>query len=250
MRVLIVNDDGIDAVGIRVLAEVVKAAGHEVVMIAPESERSAYSHSVTIFRDMRYEKRAGAIEAYAISGTPADCVKFGVLYLLKEKRPDLVLSGINMGPNLGFDVMYSGTVAAASEAAFLNLPAVAVSLGDWTSERVLYEAAAGFVVRNLTALYGAALSARGEALLSINYPTAAFKGVKWTKAGVNLYDDYFDEQENGAVQLKGRPILHADDAGDCDVGHMREGYATVTPLTLDRNHYAWLNRFRGEVRLT
>ena len=155
MKILLVNDDGIDAVGLKTLAETLSGE-HELYIVAPEAERSAFSHSVTIFRDIRYIKTAHeTIESYSISGTPADCVKFTIIHLFKDAKPDLVLSGINSGPNLGSDIMYSGTVAAASEAVFLGIPAVAVSLGGFmavdTCVRAHYKArehyleAAGFI---------------------------------------------------------------------------------------------------------
>lgn len=250
MRILVVNDDGIDAAGLHALAEKF-APGNEIYMVAPESERSGFSHSVTIFRDIRYYKTAHGIESYALSGTPADCVKFGVLHLFRDKRPDVVLSGINSGPNLGSDIMYSGTVAAASEAVFLNVPAIAVSLGDWTTEKKSYEAAAEFMKRNFAALYGVAEKHAGEILLSVNYPCGVpYKGAVFTKAGVNWYDDYFDETENtGIVQLKGKPVPHNSDEGDCDVSRIKNGYATVTPVRLDRNHYEILESCKDKVKL-
>jgi len=261
MKILLVNDDGIDAVGIQTLAKTL-AGGHELTVVAPETERSAFSHSVTIFRDLSYKKTAhGTINSYALSGTPADCVKFAVIHLLKNKKPDLVLSGINSGPNLGSDIMYSGTVAAASEAAFLGIPAIAVSLGGFLSvgaetrehfkAQEYYAAAAEFVKRNLDALYAVARRYTGEMLLNINYPVKTpCKGALFTKAGLNWYDDYFDENfESGVVQLKGKPIPHAMDEADCDVAAVKNGYAAITPLRLDRNHYEALRELSGKVEL-
>ena len=257
MRILIVNDDGIDAVGIRVLAEAF-AKEHEVCVVAPETERSGFSHSVTIFKQMRYAKaEGGGYEAYSISGTPADCVKLAVLYLYPNARPDLVLSGINSGPNLGSDIMYSGTVAAASEAAFLSIPAVAVSLGGFLKEREhfkereYYTAAAEFVRRNLNALYAAARERKGEMLLSVNYPVGLpYRGATLTPYGLNWYDDYYDETgEAGTEQLKGMPVHRATDEADCDVKSIKAGYASVTPLKLDRNHYEALKELRSKLKL-
>ena len=257
MRILLVNDDGIAAAGIRVLAEMLRGS-HELLIVAPDSERSGFSHSVTIFRDMRYTKNEAEIDSYAVSGTPADCVKFAVLHLFKDKLPDLVLSGINSGPNLGSDIMYSGTVAAASEAVFFGIPAIAVSLGGFLgirehyNERTYYTAAAEFIGRNLDELYAAAKAHAGEMLLNINYPlTTPFRGARFTKAGLNWYDDYYDESaEPGTVQLKGKPLAHVSDETDCDVYQIRNGYASVTPVRLDRNHYEALELLKAKVKLT
>jgi len=265
MRILLVNDDGIDAPGLRIMAETLSCE-HELYIVAPEAERSGFSHSVTIFRDMRYGKAAyDAVESYAISGTPADCVKFAVIHLFKDRRPDLVLSGINSGPNLGSDIMYSGTVAAASEGVFLGIPAIAVSLGGFIAPdahgasearqhyqaREFYTEAAGFIKRNLAALYAAAKERAGEMLLNINYPVKIpFRGAAFTKAGLNWYDDYFDESAGeGVVQLKGKPTPHFSDETDCDVAMVKQGYASITPLRLDRNHYEALAELREKVKL-
>ncbi|MCL2062267.1 MAG: 5'/3'-nucleotidase SurE [Firmicutes bacterium] len=249
MRILVVNDDGIEADGIHALAKPF-LADNEVFMIAPVQERSGFSHSVTIFRDMVYRKTKHLAESYAVDGTPADCVKLGLIHLFKNRLPDLVLSGINSGPNLGSDIMYSGTVAAASEAVFLGIPAIAVSLGTWEADQNYYTAAADFVFRNLCALYHLAKKYAGEILLSINYPcTADFRGGVFTKAGINWYDDYFDEGAQGIVQLKGQPVQHKLDETDCDVAWVKKGFASISPIRIDRNHYEILEHYKDKVAL-
>ena len=256
MRILLVNDDGINAVGLNVMAETF-CKEHDVCVVAPESERSGFSHSVTIFRNMHYAKTQHEVESYSVSGTPADCVKFGVIHLFKDRKPDLVLSGINSGPNIGSDIMYSGTVAAASEAVFLGIPAIAVSLGGWLEqrehfkEREYYLEAAEFVKRNLENLYGLVKTYTGELLLNVNYPVnRSYKGAVFSKAGLNWYDDYFDTCETpGVVQLKGMPVSHKQDETDCDVAWIKKGYAVITPLRLDRNHYEVLERCKDQVKL-
>jgi len=248
MRILVVNDDGIDFKGIKILAETFSKE-HEVVVIAPNSQRSGFSHSVTIFSALRYNNVLNSnIESYTITGTPADCVKLGVLHILKNRLPDLVLSGINSGPNLGCDIMYSGTVAAASEGSFLNIPSIAISLGHWTNDTKHYMDAANFVKRNLDSLYKIASAIKGSGLLSINYPTSTFKGGVFTMSGINWYDDYYDTSDcGGFVTLKGEPVTHKFEKIDCDVAHIKNGFATVTPLKLDRNYYEVLEELRGKV---
>src|SRR6201996_1010684 len=124
-RILVSNDDGIDAPGIKVLEEVARSLSDDVWVVAPESEQSAVAHSLTIRRPLRM--RQVGERHYAVDGTPTDSVLLGARQLLAEKRPDLVLSGINRGSNLGDDVTYSGTVAAAMEVAMLGIPSIALS---------------------------------------------------------------------------------------------------------------------------
>src|SRR5262245_27163699 len=127
MEILVTNDDGIQADGIRALAEALAPLG-TISIMAPDREQSAASHALTLHRPLRVRKIADRV--LSVDGTPTDSVLLGVHGFLK-KKPDLVVSGINHGPNMGSDVMYSGTVAAASEGAFLGIPAVAISLAAW-----------------------------------------------------------------------------------------------------------------------
>lgn len=251
MKILLVNDDGIDAVGIKVLAEKLIEA-HDVCVVAPDGERSGFSHSVTIFKKINYIKTAHFLKSFAISGTPADCVKLGVMHLYKKNSPpDLVLSGINSGPNLGGDINYSGTVAAAGEGTLLGIPSVAVSLSTWTRDEKNYLPCADFIFNNLDIIYAIAKEHAGQALFSVNYPVSAvstaYKGVVFTKAGVNAYDDYFDEEADGFVQLKGAPVFNEKD-DDSDVAWIQKGYVTITPVTLERTHHAILNEYKGKVK--
>ena len=128
MHIMLTNDDGIFAPGLRELSKAAVAAGHRVTIFAPDSQRSAASHSITLTGPLRAERVPyGGIDAWAVNGTPADCAKLG-LYLLRRSRPNCVLSGINKGSNRGAATLYSGTVAAALEASISGVPGVAVSL--------------------------------------------------------------------------------------------------------------------------
>jgi len=247
MRILICNDDGITYKGIHALINAFKGE-HEVIAIAPDSERSGFSHSVTIFRSLSYSSGdLSGIESYAVSGTPADCVKLGVLHILKNRPPDLVLSGINSGPNLGSDVMYSGTVAGASEGVYLGVPAMAISLGSWTKKDDAYLRAADFLKRNLDTFYSIARAHVGKIALNINYPVGEFKGVVFTKTGINAYNDYFEKQSEldgvNVVQLKGDTFIHKDETDDCDVCYIKKGFATITPLQLDRTNHGLVVKY-------
>lgn len=240
MRILITNDDGIEAQGINALVKELQIA-HECIVVAPESERSACSHSLSIQHDIYYRKAA---IGYAVAGTPADCVKLGILKLL-DKQPDIVISGINNGSNLGSDIMYSGTVSAAFEAAYLGYKSIAISLSNHNADTKYYTAAAKFLKENLDKFF--ALPLFDETILNINYPVRApFCGVRFTKAGINLYNDSFIDGENaGSVRLKGMPVEHDKNEEDCDVELIKKGFVTVTPLKLDRNDYDCLHKLKS-----
>lgn len=240
MRILLTNDDGIEADGIRALYTALCRA-HDCTVVAPDGERSACSHSLSIHSELTYKKAFGG---YAVSGTPADCVKLGILHLLKDK-PDLVLSGINNGSNLGSDITYSGTVSAALEGAYLGIRGIAVSLSKHNAEASYYREAAAFIAEHLEKL--AALKLTNETILNINYPVRApFAGVRFTKAGINLYDDTFVPTDTeGKVRLQGVAVAHDRNPRDCDVELIKQGYATITPIKLDRNDYASLAYLKG-----
>lgn len=248
MRILLTNDDGIDAIGINVLAEVF-SKDNEVMMIAPDTERSACSHSLSIHHDINYELRSGhACKAYAISGTPADCVKLGILALC-DNKPDLVISGINNGSNLGSDIMYSGTVSAAFESIYLGTKAIAISLSLWNCEREKYVAAANFLHEHLSSFLSCNLPSK--TLLNVNYPAnMPFKGARMTKVGLNLYADVFvNGGSSGSFRLQGAPMEHDLNDEDCDVEWCKKGYATVSPIHLDKNDYESLERLKKECKL-
>jgi len=259
MRILITNDDGVLAPGIHALVEAFREE-HEVIMIAPDEERSGFSHSVTIFKPISYSGVGDKVpfkkvEAYAVSGTPADCVKLGVLHILKNRPINLVISGINSGPNLGGDIMYSGTVGAANEGVFLGVPAIAISLGFWTRKTDYYNEVAEYLKRNLDILYKLASESTGKVLLNVNYPIKTeYKGTVFTKAGTNnSYDDYFDfcEEKEGTItlQLKGDIVIFNDENNKCDVDYVKDGYATITPIKLDRTHHELVNKYQQETEI-
>ncbi len=190
MRILITNDDGIFSEGLRELAEAMATHG-EVVVVAPDREQSASGHSLTLNRPLRLQKVRE--HWYAVDGTPTDCVNMAVHGLLKEAPPDLVVSGINFGVNMGDDVTYSGTVSAAFEASLHHLPAVAFS--QQIAEGFSFARAATGAREIVGALLASELPR--DLLLNVNFPALEHKGLRWTKLGKRYY-----EQND---RRKGRP---------------------------------------------
>lgn len=196
LRLLISNDDGVFADGIQCLAAEAHARGHRVTVVCPDQERSATGHGLTLQTPIRAERAdelfAHGVTAWACSGTPADCVKLALFRLLEEP-PDLVLSGINHGPNLGTDVLYSGTVAAAMEGTIEGLPAIAVSAADFRwrqfepAARLALEVAEGMLLRGWPE----------GLLLNLNVPPVpreAMGPLRWCRPAVRRYADQFDRR--------------------------------------------------------
>ena len=238
MRILISNDDGIFAPGLAALVHAFAAAGHTVYVAAPDSQRSAASHSMTLFQPLTAKKSAvaGASKAWAIDGTPVDCVKLAVKMLCPEV--DFVISGINHGYNSGSDVLYSGTVGAAMEGALNGKPAMAVSLGHEREDT--YDNAAALAVKVFASLL--AHPVPPFSVLNLNNPeTDEALGLKATALRALRYLDTY-EPEMGAdgvtrYTLVGGMDKHMAD-GEDDYTWLRRGYATMTVLTYDLTHDA------------
>ncbi len=246
MRFLLSNDDGIYAEGIKALRKALEEIG-EVTVVAPDRERSASGHGITVTRPLRTKtikyKNSSSI-AYAVDGTPADCVKLGLEALMNEP-PDLVISGINLGPNLGTDVLYSGTVSAAYEGVINGVPAIAVSLNTWTDPDFSY--AAEFVKEYVPNMLKHPLPP--GTLLNINVPHGIKpKGIRVTKLGYRRYIDVFDKRTDprGRVYfwMAGEPEdVNADDP-DTDIGAIKKGYITITPIQIDVTHYGFMSELK------
>lgn len=196
MKLLISNDDGVFATGIRTLADTLAAAGHQVAVVCPDRERSATGHGLTLHKPIRAEAVAGVfhptVEAWACSGTPADCVKLALGAIL-DGPPDMVLSGINHGANLGTDVLYSGTVSAAMEGLIEGIPSIALSLNSFTSDH--FQPAAQFAQTLLDSLTRQPLPQ--PLLLNINIPAVAatdIQGSVIARQGVRRYIDLFEKR--------------------------------------------------------
>lgn len=233
--ILVTNDDGITAPGLTALAAALATLGR-VVVIAPERDNSAASHSLTMRRPLLV--REDGPDRFAIDGTPADCVIVGVGKLLKS-RPALLVSGINPGPNLGDDISYSGTVSAAIEGTMVGIPSLAVSLAG-TPEGG-FETAAAFAARLARMVLAKGLPP--DTLLNINVPTRPepeILGVRFTRQGRRKYDGAIQETADPWRRKHywiggGTPVL--DEGADTDVQAVVAGWVSVTPLHLDRTNY-------------
>lgn len=228
MKILISNDDGIFAPGIRALVDAFSAAGHEVYVCAPDSQRSAASHSLSIGRALTVEEISfdGAARAFAIGGTPADCVKLGLTVLCPQA--EAVVSGINKGYNVGTDILYSGTVAAAMEGAICGRPALAVSQPH---TRESYAAAAALALRAFDAMVKEPLPALS--VLNLNYPDCdEIRGVVTVDMGQLHYDEVYtpsvDADGRTCYTLMG--VVRGDVPQSDDYEKLTRGYATLTVL--------------------
>ncbi|MFP4660910.1 MAG: 5'/3'-nucleotidase SurE [Halanaerobiales bacterium] len=241
MKILLTNDDGIYADGIRALAEVLIKKNHRVFLAAPDRERSAAGHSITIIDPLRARKVNIGIDdlsCYKVSGTPADCVKLGLEKLI-DFTPDLVISGINAGPNLGYDVLYSGTVSAAIEGWMVGFNSIAVSL-DIRARRNFIEAAI-FLDKTIQKINFDIIPE--TVLLNINIPDieeTEIKGTKITRLGTSLYDDTFEERldptGNKYYWLTGGNGRD-EKSCDTDIWSIKNNYISITPLKIDLNNY-------------
>ncbi|HEV8362591.1 MAG TPA: 5'/3'-nucleotidase SurE [Gemmatimonadaceae bacterium] len=240
MRFLCTNDDGILAYGLECLVRGAKQIG-EVTVVAPDREQSATSHSLTLHHPLRAIQRGE--NRYQVDGTPTDCVMLALEMLMPEK-PDFVLSGINHGQNMGEDVLYSGTVAAAMEGLALGIRSIALSYAgrDFFADTSRLEELVQILVPLLKHITGLALPA--DTLLNVNIPpvpAAQIKGVKLTRLGRRVYSNSIRPMQDPW----GRPIywIGGGDvtwAGDdrSDFQAIRDGYVSVTPLHLDLTHHA------------
>jgi len=242
MRILITNDDGIFAPGLRALLDVF-VRSHEVTVVAPDRERSAIGHGITLHQPLRAEAVAldSGCRAVAVSGTPADCIKIAVLDIM-EQKPEMVISGINPGANLGININYSGTVAAAKEASLYGIPALAVSVqtpgSDHYDEMARYtEALAGRV---------AAAGLPFGTFLNVNFPDlpiAETAGVRVCRQGIEMFPENIEKR----VDPRNRPYywqgcdaqtFHANP--DSDGSAVAANYIAITPLKCDTTDYTLL----------
>jgi 5'-nucleotidase len=238
MKILISNDDGIYATGVRALAEVFSDSEHQITVVCPDRERSATGHALTLQEPLRVDRVEGVypsgIEAWACSGTPSDTVKLALDALLGD-RPDLVLSGINRGANLGTDVLYSGTVSAAMEGVLEGVPSIAFSLSSFN--HLDYSAAANFAKKMVEAIAKHPLE---EAiLLNVNIPAIPEEdicGAVVTRLGIRRYRDQFEKRidPRGKTYYWLSGIIIEEEAGaDTDIQAIRDNYITITPLKYD-----------------
>ena len=235
MHILLTNDDGIYAEGILALYREIRKIAR-VTVVAPDSEKSSVGHAITLSHPLYVKKvrRKGEFFGYGVSGTPADCVKFGVSVILK-KKPDLVISGINLGPNDGCSVFYSGTVAGAREGALLGLPSMAVSLGTFVNPDFSFAAK---VSTRLSRILEKHFLKRGT-FLNVNVPAIAaslVRGIKLTRQGLVPIHGGFqkrkDPNHRDYYWMTGTPPAHQNDLA-IDTYALNKGYVTVTPIHCD-----------------
>jgi len=235
MNILLTNDDGIWAPGLRALHQALTQAGHHVTVVAPLTEQSAVGHAVTLSSPLRIKKvNDGPFQGFGVSGSPVDCVKIalGTVYNL---TPDVLISGINNGANVGVDILYSGTVAAATEAALVGIPALAVSVDDFNP--VDLSPQAEYICDFIHRIDWKSLPARR--VLNVNFPHFPLpecKGLRLCPQTQAVYEDWYDER----IDPRGRryywlcgEILPQNLEPDTDRTLLTQGYITMTPLTFD-----------------
>ena len=237
MKILLVNDDGLYAKGVLQLAERL-SEDHSVTIIAPDTERSGSSRSLTFHNALNYMQMAISenYESYILSGTPADCTKFGIDTILKGDKPDVVISGINNTCNIGTDIAYSGTVNAALEACMHEVYGIAVSYDCKDND---YTYVADFVAKNLEFLLGL-LPTDKNTIFNINFPCVppALKGIRFANTGDRKYHDEYQYVDSKGYFITGYPVAADGNDEDTDVVLTEQGYATVSPVRLNFNDRA------------
>ena len=243
MRVLVSNDDGVDTPGILALAEGLRAAGHEVLVVAPDRDRSGASNSLTLDMPIRVLQQDDS--TWRVYGTPTDCVHVAITGML-EKEPDIVVSGINNAANLGDDVIYSGTVAAAMEGRFLGLPAVAVSLVTADHIGRHYKSAARAAVEIIARLVTDPLPA--DTILNVNVPDLPWDEIRGFQVG-RLGNRHRAEACVPQQDPRGRQWWWIGAAGPeqdagpgTDFHSVRAGYISITPIKVDLTRYQALEQ--------
>lgn len=242
-KILVTNDDGVAAPGLRHLAKALARLG-EVVVVAPDREQSASGHALTLHRPLRMDEVSEGV--YSVDGTPTDCINLAVLWLLDESLPDLIVSGINSGLNLGDDVTYSGTVSATFEGALLGIPSVAFSQD--VRDGFSFERSAAFAANLVETLLGEDL--QKNLILNVNFPAGPHQGLLWTRLGKRVYQQVVAEKVDPRGRryfwISGTPQWH-DEAGT-DHQAVRTGNVSVTPLHLDLTDYALLESDDQDLR--
>ncbi|PKM80675.1 MAG: 5'/3'-nucleotidase SurE [Firmicutes bacterium HGW-Firmicutes-13] len=248
MRVLLTNDDGIFADGIQELSKIMQKLA-AVYIVAPDRERSAVGHAITMHHPLRAERvklfHNPNLPAWAVNGTPSDCVKLAVEAILPE-RPDIVISGINRGGNLGTDVLYSGTVSAAVEGIISGIPSIAISITDGDNPDFKY--AAEFAGKLAVTVLEKGLPS--DTLLNVNIPGLSrneLEGVAVTRLGMTRYNNEFEQR----VDPRGRSyywmvgeVVELDNGHDSDLSAIRENKISITPIHFDFTNYKIMNTLK------
>ncbi len=253
MNILISNDDGIAANGIRALTEELSKY-HDVYVVAPDRERSAAGHSLTLHTPLRVEEleemKSGAKRTWVTNGTPGDCVKLGINAILApEEQPDFVISGINHGPNLGSDILYSGTVSCAMEGAMLGVPSIAVSLASMHSEYEDFKYTAKFVVSLLKKLKD--FKFPPKMLLNVNVPSIDdddILGVAITELGRKMFTDNYEKRidPRGKVYYwMAGELISEPSTANTDIAAVRNNKISITPVTFEMTRKETMSDLEG-----
>lgn len=237
MKILLTNDDGFFAPGIKAMAKALIKENHEVIMVAPEFENSGKSHSITLTEKLNFNKvKIKGIDCpcYSVSGTPADSVR-AALHVFGHDYFDYCFSGVNLGYNAGMDILYSGTVSAAVEANVFGLNSIAVS-AEYARDQTQFKAAAKIAIDVFNKLHGK--TDRVE-VLNINVPKLSYdevKGIKVCRVGGSVMDQYKAEETENGLALSLTMRKPSSDIDKSDRLYLEKGYATVTPLIYDLNN--------------
>lgn len=242
MNILLTNDDGIYAQGLWALYKIFTRR-HSVTVVAPDRERSAVGHGITLHQPLRTTQIEvnNGFKGYAVSGTPADCIKLGLIEILDHK-PDMVISGINLGANVGININYSGTVAAAKEAALYEVPAIAVSVkGQMVVD---YDDAADFISRLAEHVFQKGLPF--GTILNVNIPDISIKdvaGIRISRQATDLYTEYLDKRidpRDRTYYWHGHVAQTPFNTPDVDAVALDENYISITPIKCDMTDYSLL----------
>lgn len=247
MKLLLTNDDGINAKGLYALAKELEK-NHEIIVVAPDNQRSACGHSITLTRELllkevKLENIKG--KCYSLDGTPADCVRLAVDRLV-EGKIDMVVSGINNGLNTGIDVLYSGTVSAAIEASICKVPSIAFST-EFTDKLEDYENVAKYALKTLNLVEKNYL--RDDIVLNVNIPLLEeekIKGIKVCKIGDKTYENYFtpDYADEAELSFQVQGNENGNLMVESDQYYVKKGFVSITPLHYDLTNYKIIEEVR------
>lgn len=245
-RILISNDDGVEAEGIRLLEEIARTLSDDVWVVAPAQEQSGAGHSLSLHKPLRV-KQVGE-RRFSVDGTPTDAVLVGVMEVLKDKRPDLMLSGINRGSNLAEDVTYSGTVSAAMEATLLEIPSIAFSNQKFTNplrDEIHWDVPLKYTAEIIQKI--AKMGIPRDRLMNVNFPGLPMDevlGIKVCPQGRRKLDDNLhrrtDPQGRPYIWIGGQRTEGLHDFPESDFEQVNQGYVTITPLSLDMTDFVLL----------
>lgn len=253
LKILISNDDGIYANGLQTLADELSKQ-YEVYVVAPDRERSAMGHALTLHKPIRIdevEMKYPVVKAFSTSGTPSDCVKLALNALLKDVQIDLVVSGINHGPNLGSDVIYSGTVSAALEGAIHGIPSIAVSLVNGSDKLANFSHGAEFIAEFIPKAMKVGIPAKS--ILNVNIPAVSrhhFAGVEIAELGTRMYTDSYERRvdpRGGVYYWLAGEVIETGEPEGTDVAAIRNNMVAVSPVHYNLSNYSALTLLKEKL---